>query len=1132
MKSTANGTEHNCPTVFVSDRPSSIDSFETNRAYSRIVNALVEIVRAPKNDGMSIGVEGSWGAGKSTLINLLDAKLGQSESERLIVFDAWAHEGDPLRLTFLETLVDGLKVKGWVDKDHWEEQLDIIAQRKEIKDTASDYGLTWFDGVIAFVFFLIPIGVALLNSAFRNEITVDPAQPIAWKLILGILCCIAAPVLMILRLPLKWVWRKLKRLRTGAGKTLQERNLKSTKQTFLALLLNRTLSTGKTVVVKSPEPTSVEFEKQFKRLMGDALNSHPERRVVLVIDNLDRVQADRAIAIWSTLQTFLQHRHSNPPNWLKQLYTVVLYDPARISETPIADKKVQAIEEAAQQETQWKTEHEMKQEMEREGSILDKSFQIRFEVPPPILSDWREYLLKLLRDSLPKHEAEYHEIYRVLAINRYKRPPTIRELKVFVNQICAFHLQWQDKFPLKHVAYYVALKRRQKNVVEGLLDGNLPEHQYTAILGERVQDSLVALSFNVEPDIAYQFLLATPIQEALTDLTGDKLKERANRSENGFWEVLEHTISSEWAGDQSEKVSRAILAIERSGLLKTTQRPESYSVQSSLSRIAFEMKLWRPFTIDTAQSLAVLCQWRHDDNSRNDLQGDIVNLLEAITEGIFDPNSFTRTIVTVPDWLTALNVLIGQIRKLGIGEVGSNVVVKKIKGRFTVSRHLEGTEIRRLLEVLLDLRTSETSAGETLTELAEGGQIFHYFNHVHLASSEHDACSWCILALFTSSIPFPPNIANAQNGYDTLLTLFNQPQAADVREFSKLLLRYRDTFALDIAGRDPRAENFLTECLKHISNTSDSELFFTDQLIFSNWRFIIQRLSGDLSIVRNPRLVERIRSKGFGTEYGQLYGSMVEAEHFESSTFRDWCQVNLKRLTATQWESDLRGDWGLIKLGQAVQERGTFLELGEPIQNIIVTSVEKLLRHPDSNELEFLLNHSVLVEFLGAEPRQSACLQIYKMVKQADGKFPTDFLTKYGKFIAEVTMVDRQSVAMIFNPILENRKSEGINWLMRILVEKKTLFEEKNAPVTIFKLAIVSALSQPEDSMTPFILKLARVIGFTNLKDSLPSPPWTVETLGESLYKFIAKQGGYFDPEVEPPQHRPALGALGVEESN
>ena len=318
-------TADKCPTVFVPDLPAQSDSFETNKAYKRVVSAIVDVVTSPVNYGMSIGVEGSWGAGKTTIINLLRDKLQESpvsdqgkESICLIAFDAWAHEGDPLRLTFLETLRDGLVAEGWINKANWDDRLDIISGRKEIRDTTSDFGFTWFDYVIAFSFFLIPIGIALVQAALRNEVTLDTNLSVAWKFVFGLVLCVAPVVLVGLKLLGQTIRRKWMKQHDSSSET----SLRTTRQSFLSLLLNRTLSAGRTVVVKPPEPTSTEFEKEFKNLMSDALDGHKERRIILVIDNLDRVQQPQAVAIWSTLQTFLQHRHYSPPKVVK----AVLYD--------------------------------------------------------------------------------------------------------------------------------------------------------------------------------------------------------------------------------------------------------------------------------------------------------------------------------------------------------------------------------------------------------------------------------------------------------------------------------------------------------------------------------------------------------------------------------------------------------------------------------------------------------------------------------------------------------------------------------------------------------------------------------------------------------------------------------------
>ena len=57
---------------------------------------------------------------------------------------------------------------------------------------------------------------------------------------------------------------------------------------------------SRTLVTQTPDPTSVEFESIFRDLLDEALE--PEnRKLLIVVDNLDRVEPSDALSIWSTL---------------------------------------------------------------------------------------------------------------------------------------------------------------------------------------------------------------------------------------------------------------------------------------------------------------------------------------------------------------------------------------------------------------------------------------------------------------------------------------------------------------------------------------------------------------------------------------------------------------------------------------------------------------------------------------------------------------------------------------------------------------------------------------------------------------------------------------------------------------
>lgn len=88
-----------CPTHLLSDLPSQQDHFNSDTAtgpHTRVTEALVELLSSDDVGGKTIGIEGSWGAGKTTVLRLAAERLKARGDLRIVTFDAWAHEGDPL----------------------------------------------------------------------------------------------------------------------------------------------------------------------------------------------------------------------------------------------------------------------------------------------------------------------------------------------------------------------------------------------------------------------------------------------------------------------------------------------------------------------------------------------------------------------------------------------------------------------------------------------------------------------------------------------------------------------------------------------------------------------------------------------------------------------------------------------------------------------------------------------------------------------------------------------------------------------------------------------------------------------------------------------------------------------------
>lgn len=90
------------------------------------------------------------------------------------------------------------------------------------------------------------------------------------------------------------------------------------------MLLSRAVNATKTDTTELTEPTSIEFDNDFKSLLSEAYKANQDGRVIVLLDNLDRVDSDTAKSIWSTLQTFIRERDEKECPWYKRLRQIFI----------------------------------------------------------------------------------------------------------------------------------------------------------------------------------------------------------------------------------------------------------------------------------------------------------------------------------------------------------------------------------------------------------------------------------------------------------------------------------------------------------------------------------------------------------------------------------------------------------------------------------------------------------------------------------------------------------------------------------------------------------------------------------------------------------------------------------------
>ena len=243
------------------------------------------------------------------------------------------------------------------------------------------------------------------------------------------------------------------------------------------------------------------------------------------------------------------------------------------------------------------------------GSFLDKTLQVTFMVPPPVPSDWRKFLIELLSEAFPTHK-DFDPVYSVFSLHCPRPDPTPRELKLFVNGIGALHRQWQDDYPLSHMAYCFLMRRRPgRDFRQDLVDGHIPDAPSRTVLGANAVESLAVFLFNVESRRAMELLLSARITNALTDETGESLKGLAETHPDGFWTVLRALVDrNETHWDTTAGLCSSAISLRSSSL--TFDQGDGAIVAQSIWQHAVQLESWEPLSVQVQNGLAALCEIR------------------------------------------------------------------------------------------------------------------------------------------------------------------------------------------------------------------------------------------------------------------------------------------------------------------------------------------------------------------------------------------------------------------------------------------------------------------------------------------------------------------------------------------
>ncbi len=369
----------------------ALESFDQDRfGHADFVEELALLatsVQTPSN----IALFGAWGSGKTGLANLLRQRLEEEKGVQVAMFDAFKYAEAPLRRQFLSQLALELGIAN----EEFREDLYRTTVSNKVKIPTID--LLKLLGIFLLSMFAVEalITVAVVITA---AITDQAVSTVLGRFFDAGLLLAVAPASFL---------------------------------TILAGLAGKVLTLERTASAPSSEE---EFERLFRRIVSES----KAKRIVVVVDELDRCSPKEVVSTLETIKTFLDVR--------KCVFVVA------------ADQQV--LEQSLTRSVRQTTPADTTNPYYSAGSAyIDKIFQYQLSLPPLLARRLSGFALDLVQHKGGFWDTLNREVVVSTLVPDHVSSP--RRVKTLLNGFV--------------MAYRLALRRAEEGGIAGPLPERAPE---------------------------------------------------------------------------------------------------------------------------------------------------------------------------------------------------------------------------------------------------------------------------------------------------------------------------------------------------------------------------------------------------------------------------------------------------------------------------------------------------------------------------------------------------------------------------------------------------------------------------------------------------------------------------------
>lgn len=389
------------------------------KAQTALANRIVAEIKnpstfmGPENMGWEhtvvIALEGPWGCGKSNVIKMVENNVGysidsggKSKGEAIFVnYDLWMHRQDLSRKSILESIVTELVDNKKVLPKEFKDKLLLLTSERihgYVKETPRLRWPSWIVGAL----YVVLVGFEVCKSIQKN---LFDWGLISFQVIVGLgligFC--------------RFVESEYKKLKDSSFESFRH--------------------------VDEPSVTAfVDYLHKVDALLKCHDDCEPPKHVIIVFDNLDRLNDEEIRNFWAATHVLFAERRTHRP---QNVQVIIPYDRARMRE---AFGSSQAGDEYIRK-------------------VVDKVFVM----PAVIMTDWSRFLLERMKMSFEGFDdRQLSEAVRVFDWLHRPDDLTPRAMISFVNDMVSVceGLRYDDgeeakfQIPLSIVALYVLGWRR------------------------------------------------------------------------------------------------------------------------------------------------------------------------------------------------------------------------------------------------------------------------------------------------------------------------------------------------------------------------------------------------------------------------------------------------------------------------------------------------------------------------------------------------------------------------------------------------------------------------------------------------------------------------------------------------